>query len=247
MLEDLYTKLVRDFQVNNLNDLYEQAYSLLNASAEGLETFQEKFFFHPLLNKYKRLSPEILEVGCGTRSIFSKWNFENQKVISCDFSKKAIELAPNEDKNLGIEYFHLDVTKKWPKIGPFDFVFDAHCIHCITSYESRKSYLESCYKNLKNGGRVFLDVLCQVEQMNFPDDFLYIEETETLYQQIKEAPIPVRYICRPKSLEFLILECGFEIEYFKIVSNRKILVHNRRDFALETDPCSLICVLKKAI
>ena len=226
-----------------LKQFYDQAF--IQASKNNKQQFEpspslEDLANHPLMSELRIGEHSILEVGCGASSIFSKFKEPEQNVLAVDFSMAAINLANKEE---GIDYRVLDVTEPWGLNKTFDVIFDAHCIHCLTSREGRRHYLNEVKNHLNPRGRFFIESMVSCSDMEFPDDFLYLDNEETLLQQIGEHAIAVRYIPEARNLENEFLNAGFQIDYFKVRDNKKVIPHNRRDYAFESDPSSLMAVL----
>ncbi|MCK5760888.1 MAG: class I SAM-dependent methyltransferase, partial [Candidatus Delongbacteria bacterium] len=117
--------------------------------------------------------------------------------------EKAVEQNSNADFRVGSV---LDL-KDYPD-NFFDFVFDAHCFHCIIG-KDRKLFLESALRVLKPGGFFLSNTMC--------GEFILEEGSEKNYVYDPESRCLVtkgfaqRYIGLPNDIIKEIKDAGFKI------------------------------------
>ncbi len=137
---------------------------------------------------------KILELGCGSRSLFEDLEFKYKNVAAIDFSEVAIEKTP---KHNDIIYKVIDLTAPYA-LGDmtFNLIFDSHCLHCIEGSADRKNALENIREALTPDG-----ILCAEMMVQPPKGFAYL---------------PLKHIPKSLDLENELILSGFKIIYFMI-------------------------------
>lgn len=172
-------------------------------------------FFRSVVQERLPLSdPEVLDLGCGTRSIFEDLNLSKDKVIAIDFSDVAILKTP---ANTSINYLVVDLRKENAFGGSkFDLIFDSHCLHCILGRVERKTALNNILNALNDDGIFSAEMMIQKAH--------------------RYVSLPFKHIPTALDLEQELLECGFKIIYFLISPG--MVFHNENG---ECDIVRVIC------
>ncbi|TDJ08875.1 MAG: class I SAM-dependent methyltransferase [Deltaproteobacteria bacterium] len=197
---------------------------------------------------------DLLEIGCGAKSLFHDLNDSQLKVLGIDISKSAISWAQELNKNEDIKYLNQDVCEMNFK-EEFDLVFDGHLLHCLTSDEDRKTSLENIYNSLRPNGLFVLETMTAhknmsfEEKLHFENNILYRLFTNVGYDLkfIDGVPyLPIRKIKTAMDVEQEIIQAGFQIIYLYVFGNRKIIPYEGRSVPLLSDPDSLrLIAIKK--
>lgn len=195
----------------NSLELFNQIYTL---ETDRVYSKSLLSFFESTIRTRLPNGPRILDLGCGSKSIFEDIDFPGSNVTAIDFSPVAISKAlilPN-----GISYKEVDLSI--PNVlekSSYDLIFDSHCLHCITDEASRKSAFTNIYQSLKPDG------LFTAEMMVLPPN--------------KTVEMPNKHVVEARAIEEEILSYGFKINYFLIVRD---LV-----FGCDNGDCDLVRVI----
>lgn len=140
-------------------------------------------------------NPKILDLGCGTKSIFEDTDLDHSNIEAIDFSPVAISAAR---VNSSINYKELDLALPDAlSHSQYDLVFDSHCLHCITDRAQREISLNNIHQSLKPEG-------------------LFAAEMMVTSKNTKGS-IPNKYVVETRDLELELTAHGFKIIYFMIV------------------------------
>lgn len=224
--------------MEDLKNFYDISYKQFFSTVDEVKVNSSLLDFNrTVISKYfnGKNNLNILEAGTGAKSVYEEEVGFNGLTIAVDYSKNAIDYALiNQDKE-NVEYVHGDILKvNLPY--KFDLVLDSHLLHCMTSFEDREKYLQRVYNWLKPGGVFALECMVSHREMNFDDQFLFLEDDCTLLQQVGKSALPVRYIPDSLSLEELLKSYELKIEYFIVFSNLKVIPDCHRSYPLQTDP-----------
>ena len=192
---------------------------------------------------------DLLEIGCGAKSLFHDLNDSRLRVLGIDISKSAISWARELNQNDNIKYFNKDVCEIDFK-EEFDLVFDGHLLHCLTSDEDRKKALANIYNSLRPNGLFVLETMTSHKNMFFEEKLHFAESENILYRLFTNAGfelkffdgvphLPIRKIKSAMDIEQEIIQAGFQIIYLYVFGNRKIIPHEDRTVPLMSDPDSL--------
>ena len=145
-------------------------------------------------------SGHILELGCGSYSLFEVTENLNFTICAIDFAKKAIAKAPiskisYKTSSVVDPDFFLDSS--------YHLVFDSHCLNCLADHEERFLAFENIYKSLKVGGLFASELMVQ------PGD----EKIEIPFKLIKQA----------HELEAEIISHGLKILFFMVVKGSQFI------------------------
>ncbi|RLA62718.1 MAG: hypothetical protein DRQ88_07040 [Epsilonproteobacteria bacterium] len=238
---------------------YEQVYEDLRKAQQFtptpnnslVEFFNEEVKGRLPLNKLGDC--DLLEVGCGAKSIFNDFNDPRLKTLGIDISRNAISWAEEFNKNNNIKYLNLDVCKMNFK-EEFDLVFDGHLLHCLTDEEDRKKALKNIYNALRPNGLFILETMTSHKKMSFEENLYF--QNDTLYRLFTNARydltffngapyLPIRKINTAMDTEQEIINAGFQIIYLYVLGNRKIIPYEGRSVPLISDPDSLRLIAVK--
>ncbi len=105
----------------------------------------------------KRISKNVLDIGCGTGQNCIWLAKKGFKVTGIDFSPTAIKMArENAEKNrVEISFFENDFLKDKIKGHPFGFVFDRGCFHTFDNEADRSAFARSAAWHLSEQGKWF--------------------------------------------------------------------------------------------
>lgn len=195
----------------NSLELFNQIYK--NESARGYSESLLKFFESSVRSRLSE-APFILDLGCGSKSIFEDTDIPESNITAIDFSLVAIakaEVLPSEILYKEVDLSTPDILEK----EHYDLIFDSHCLHCITDESQRRAAFMNIHKALKADG-----LFC-AEMMVSPAG--------------KSIKLANKYVVDARALEEEILGHGFKIIYFLIVRD---LV-----FGSDNGDCDLIRVI----
>lgn len=111
-------------------------------------TYKEILYF---INKYLNSNKKVLDIGTGTGTIALYIGSKNKYVLGIDISKKAIEAAKSNSKNLGLKnvFFKvMDFPEKVPS-SKYDMII---CSEVLEHLKNDKKALKLIYRLLKPGG-----------------------------------------------------------------------------------------------
>lgn len=229
------------------NNVYELQYQELARKGDliftpslSLRSFiQNELMSLPAIN-WKGVS-KILEIGCGGGSQFEKTSF-NGELVCLDISPTAIEFArkngPEKASFIVGNIAAKNFLDEW-KGGTFDLIFDAHCLHCITSSEERDRYFHNISHLLNEGALWASETMVSHTSMGFDDHYVFKDNILTKDDQ------NLRYIPGCRDLEHEILGHGLNIVYLRAYESLKMIPDHTREVPLPTDPEVMRVVAKK--
>lgn len=134
------------------------------------------------LNKYfPQINGEkVLDLGTGTGITALFLESLGFKSTGYDVSPKAIEMAKENAKELGLNsnFIAGDLTEQKFN-NDFDFVTDSCCLHCIVFDEDRKNFFDAVKSALKPNGKFVIYTMTESEDMSdmtSKDHFIYKDE-----------------------------------------------------------------------
>lgn len=196
-----------------LNSLEHFNHYYSNASGSQSNASLIDFYRSVVAERLSKSDPEVLDLGCGNRSIFEDLNVLKENVIAVDFSDVAIARTPTHSS---INYLVVDLTN--PKAfgkSKFDLVFDSHCLHCIEGLNEREIALTNIHNSLNDEGIFCAEMMVQ--------------------KAYKYVSLPFKHVPTALELEKEILDVGFKIVYFLISPG--MVFHN------ENGECDLVRVV----
>ena len=176
---------------------------------ENTENFYSKslrdFFAIEISKRLPGTHLKILEVGCGNFSLFEDLNVSSD-VLAIDISTFGIQSAKKNQKNKCIEYKVLDVSagERLFEADSFDFILDAHALHCITDKEQRSRAFKNIYHSLNPHGLFAGEMMiANKSQVKGGDSFKYIPDAFDLENEILSHGFKIKYFMVVRDLEFV--------------------------------------------
>jgi SAM-dependent methyltransferase len=171
----------------------------------GERTFDKSllhFFNEKLLPQLNEDTIDLLEIGCGTQSLFESVVHKNILITAIDFSSEAINIARSgSDSRIqyvcaSISSHELFLNKQFNQEA-FDIIFDSHCLHCLVEPRER----QRAYSNIKN--------LLKKDGL-FASEMLITSKSSINSQSLK-------YESTAFELEQELIAAGFKIKYFVVI------------------------------
>lgn len=105
----------------------------------------------------ERTPGRALDLGCGTGTLAIYLAQRAWNVVGIDFSPKAIALAREKAKRVGvkIDFRVADVSRLDNLSGQFDFALDVGCLHGLDA-AGRARYIEQLTRLMRPGGEFML-------------------------------------------------------------------------------------------
>lgn len=180
----------------NLLEHYNSFYKLNN----------EATFNKSLLNFYHdKLAPQlnsgllhILELGCGSKSVFENVDNNQLKVTAIDFSEEAIQIAKQKNPSL-IRYVCASISNDdfYKKIElefeTVDLIFDAHCMHCLVDPLDRRKAFAHIKSLLKKDGLFASEMLISPKSISGSQTHKYEVTAFELEQELIAAGFKIKY------------------------------------------------------
>lgn len=202
--------------------------------------FSDGYCFYPneslvdFINFYRSLplAPELietsLEIGsAGGLHLIDTSYFKDVEALDI-VPSAAVHFKSNYPNNFYTTCFlDFNTKKKW------DFILDAHLLHCLIGKSSFEQYFKKVYQCLVSGGHLVLEVMCESKVMSFDDakqsfDF----STGVLYDEYG----PVRTILPSMLIEKIIIESGLKIVYLRVDEIIKFIPSSHRSESRPNDP-----------
>ncbi|MDA3884490.1 MAG: methyltransferase domain-containing protein [Candidatus Delongbacteria bacterium] len=193
---------------------------------EGAKEY-ENLLQEAFTKEYVPKNGKFLELGCGageTTLWFAEKGYES---FGVDISPIAIEWAKEKatEQNLKADFRTGNVIDlKDYEDNYFDFILDAHCLHCIIG-EDREQFLKNVFRVLKKGGFFLSDSMCGEIR---DDEWKKIYDPESRCLFTKD--VAQRYIGLPDDIVDEIRSAGFTILHSSVtigegLDNDMLLVH----------------------
>lgn len=208
---EIHQLLFQETVVLNLLEKFNQIYK-----SEKTPHYEEslKSFFLAEVQKRLPTSSHVLDLGCGSKSLFSDLDLEQMKVRAIDFSPVAIEHA---EKKEGLYYEVADVTKMTEE-NSFDLVFDSHCLHCISKADDRKSAFQNIYRSLKSDGFFAGEMMVRSSKNNFNDPYKYTPDAFDLEKEILSHGFKIVYFVIARNLNFI--QSSGESDLLRVIAKK---------------------------
>lgn len=187
----------------------------LNENSESMITFIESYFKQFNISKDSLRGKEILITGCGFGGLCHYFSKLGAEVTGLDVSPLAIvgakEIAKN--KNLLVHFVTIDVCKESLE-KKFDYIFDDHLLHCLTTASDRSAYLNFAHKHLNDDGLFLTETITFQNTFQTPIDY-YLDEDFILWKQSGEnaSDTMIRKIAMSIDIENEVISSGLKINY----------------------------------
>jgi 2-polyprenyl-3-methyl-5-hydroxy-6-metoxy-1,4-benzoquinol methylase len=155
-----------------------------------------KYFFESVVReKLPHQALRILDLGCGSYSLFEETKNLTAEITAIDFSTTAIAHAPKSQ----INYKNISATDStFFKNDSYHLIFDSHCMNCLTNEEERNTAFKNIHRALNSEG---------------------LFASEMMVQPVgKHISMPLKFIRSAYELEQELLQHNFKIFYFMIVN-----------------------------
>lgn len=160
--------------------------------------------------EYEILGKDCLEIGSGIGSFSFFLESKFNSVTSLDFSELAMANAKSIKKLLGSSVdFRLADCRNFNLDMEFEYIFDSHLLHCLTSSRDRTCYFDNVKRHMAPNGRFFLETMVLDKNIDIPLEF-YLDENFVLWQ----GELPIRRLNSSVQIEREVLDAGFKIDYF---------------------------------
>ncbi len=207
MHKELYNKAYQKFTPDFLSD-EARVRRFLAENAESYLRFLEQ---HKNQFDYMTQNSSALELGCGLGSLTSHLIAEFDSVVAVDISELAVSMAKtihgDQAKFLVGDAGQIDLGEK------YDFVFDSHLYHCITTSEERIKYLTNVKKHLGDEGIFLMECMVFQDRLQIPVGYSF-DENDILYQEMDGEDVPIRCILKSLEIEKEFQQAGLKLNYF---------------------------------
>ncbi len=226
---------------------YQELQSLENPPCPSLLSF-----INIIYEKDDFKNKKILDLGCGTGEVTSKFLEVTSDVTGVDVSYSAITLA--KDSFPGISFQCKDFVED--DLGEnYQLIFDSHSLHNIVFDHERKKAFRNIYCSLRSGGFFAMETMVYHDEMELSDQFILDEQfclfknvSSDRYYGIKEFDgqlyIPYRRILPSYLIEEELKNAGFTIVYLIVSNSQKMVIDAEWPFAIRKDPdrMRVICI-----
>lgn len=181
----------------------------------------------------------VLEVGCGLSSLFADRELAQladpqiERAHSIDISRQAIDFMKTQNLPLGAKHIFEceDVTQKaW--LHCFELVLDSSCFHCLCAEGEQVRYLNQVRRALVPGGLFFLQSMVLPKKLSLEAGHELDPQTGELTREGR----PWRRLIEAHQIEKMLIEAGFEIEFFQVPQNEKAILSQERPLPMSSDP-----------
>lgn len=162
----------------------------------------------PYLSNRNIQFENILEIGCGTQSLFEVWPIlqKDVKATAIDCSPNAIAKARSLLPNSKVCYQVADITDldlltiptgALANLVPQDLILDGHAIHFVKDKDHRKALFKNIYHLLKKDGMFVAE--CTIRTNSFQaSDYFYLPYAHELEDEILRAGFDIKiFIVKP--------------------------------------------------
>ena len=202
---------------------------------EFWDQYIEQFFANKL-GPYR-----ILELGCGLGGMSLHFAAQGHHVCAVDIAQLAIQnartLAHKKQLDDKIDFLGLDVTSEIDLQQKFDFIFDSHLLHCLTSVTQREAYFHFVRKHLGENAHYLLETMSFHKGLRTPLDYSF-DNDYILWKTDKiHGEIPVRKVLPAIELEHELQRAQMRINYLYFHSELTFQVFAEEpDFPLQHLP-----------
>lgn len=181
----------------------------------------------PILYDYLESGCNILDIGCGTGNVSINLAFRGYSVTGVDLNREAIEIAKNAASRMNAvgkpEFREEDAADLPFRAGEFDLAVMQAFLTTIVEKEKRNQIIREACRVLKPGAFLYIAEFAQnwhlkLYRERYLRDFPLTKEEGSFFARNPETG-GVEFIAHhfsEKELVFLLLENGFEIDYFRV-------------------------------
>ncbi len=181
----------------------------------------------PVIYDYLEGGWNILDIGCGTGNVSISLAFRGCSVTGIDLNREGIELAKEAASRLNLSgklKFRVEDAAELPfRAGEFDLAIMQAFLTTIVEKEKRHLIIREACRVLKPGAFLYIAEFAQnwhlkLYRERYLRDFPFTKEEGSFLVRNPETG-EVEFIAHhfsEKELFFLLLENGFEIDYFKV-------------------------------
>lgn len=153
-----------------------------------------------------------LELGCGLGSFTQYLCQEFAQVDAIDISDLAISMAKEIHGESAIKFLQRDALEFVPN-QKYDFIFDSHLYHCLTTSNDRLKYLDNIKNWLKDDGIFLMETMVFHERLQIPIDYEFNQDY-ILRKNINDTYHPVRSVLPSRTIEEEVQQSGMKLNYF---------------------------------
>lgn len=184
-------------------------------NSESMIIFIENYFAQFNLSKQSLYGKKVLVTGCGFGGLCHYFAKHGAEVVGIDVSPLAImgakEIAKN--KEMYIDYIAADLCSIEKLNQQFDFIVDDHLLHCLTTTQDRKHYLDLMKNSLAKDGIFLLETMVFHGRIQTPIGF-YFDEDNVLWQELENSnEVMIRKIAPSIEIEQEVIASGLKINY----------------------------------
>lgn len=181
----------------------------------------------PYLVNHNIVVENVLEIGCGTQSLFEVWPVSNKNMekTAIDCAATAIKKAKTQLPYSDVSYQVADITDSdlltipsglLSTLVPQDLVLDGHAIHFIKDKDHRKTAFKNIYHLLKKDGLFVAE--CTIRTNSFQtSDYFYLPYAHELEDEILRAGFDIKIFIVKPGLHLESCELGV-VERFEVVT-----------------------------
>lgn len=186
---------------------------------------------YPIIHKYLREGDKILDIGCGFGKISLELASLGYSVTGIDINAEAVKLSKAIAKSLDLNKktkgkveFKVGNASALPfRESSFDFAVMQAFLTSVPNPQERFRIIQEAFRVLKPEGYLYLAEFGQnwhlkLYRKRYLQDFSVTKE-EGSFLALNPKTGEIEFIAHhfsEKELVFLLIDCGFEIDYFKI-------------------------------
>lgn len=238
MKVNLYNKAYEKFTP----DWFENSSQVERFLYENNRTLRE--FWDQYIEQFFANSSEsynILDLGCGLGGMSLYMAKQGHNVVGVDIADLAIQnaryLSQKSSLDDKIDFLKVDVTTQVDLDQKFDFIFDSHLLHCLTTSDQRKAYFDFVRTHLKEDGHFLLETMSFHKGIRTPIDYLFDDDFVLWRTDKDHGELAIRKIQPSFDLEQEIQTNALTINYLYFHAELTFQVFNEEpDFPIQHLP-----------